>query len=73
MSNALDVFRDQQDAARQVHAQLLEVTALLEQLQTQVAAIANNRDLRDVLREEHTWLDAAQRTISETQRWREEE
>lgn len=39
----------------------------------QVAGIANDRDLRAVLREEHTWLEAAQRTIAETQRWREEE
>lgn len=31
MNNALDMFREQQDAARQVHAQLVEVAALLEQ------------------------------------------
>jgi hypothetical protein len=42
-------------------------------LRVQVAGIANDRDLRAVLREEHTWLEAAQRTIAETQRWREEE
>lgn len=73
MSSALDMFREQQDAARQVHAQLVEVAALLEQLRVQVAGISNDRDLRAVLREEHTWLEAAQRTIVETQRWREEE
>jgi hypothetical protein len=73
MSNALDVFREQQEAARQVHAQLTEVAALLEQLQAQISSIANDRDLREVLREERTWLEAAQRTIAEAQRWRMEE
>jgi hypothetical protein len=73
VSNALDVFREQQDAARQLHAQLVEVAALLEQLQAQVVSIANNRDLREVLREERIWLDAAQRTIAEAERWRIEE
>ncbi len=73
MSNALDMFRAQQDAARQVHVQLTEAAALLEQLQAQISSIANDRDLREVLREERTWLEAAQRTIAEAQRWRLEE
>ena len=73
MSNALDMFREQQDAARQVHAQLVEVSALLGRLQTQAAGIANDRNLREVLREERTWLEAAQRTVADARRWREEE
>ena len=73
MSNALDTFREQQDAARRVHLELAEVAALLEQMKGQVAALANDRDLRDVLRDERTWLDAAQQTIAEVKRWREEE
>jgi hypothetical protein len=73
MSNALDTFREQQDAARRVHAELAEVAALLEQMKGQVAALANDRDLRDVLRDERTWLDAAQQTVAEVKRWREEE
>ena len=73
MSNALDIFREQQDAARQVHAQLVEVAALLEQLHAQVVGIANNRDLREVLREERTWLESAQQTIADARRWRAEE
>jgi hypothetical protein len=73
MSNALDMFREQQDAARQVHAQLVEVAALLEQLQTQISGIVNDRDLRDVLREERKWLEAAERTIADARRWRIEE
>jgi hypothetical protein len=73
MSNALDIFREQQDAASRVHAELVEVAALLEQLQAKVADLANDRDLRDVLRDERTWLDAAQQTVAEVKRWREEE
>ena len=73
MSNALDMFREQQDAARQLHAQLVEVAALLEQLQTQISGLVNDRDLRDVLREERTWLEAAERTIADARRWRIEE
>ena len=73
MSNALDMFREQQDAARQVHAQLVQVAALLGEVQAQAAGLVNDRDLRDALRDERTWLDAAQRTIAEAKRWREEE
>ena len=73
MSNALDMFREQQDAARQVHAQLVEVSVLLGQLQAQAAGIASDRNLREVLREERTWLEAAQRTVADARRWREEE
>ena len=73
MSNALDMFREQQDAARQVHAELVEVAALLEQLQTQISGLVNDRDFRDVLREERTWLEAAERTIADARRWRIEE
>jgi hypothetical protein len=73
MSNALDTFREQQDAARRVHNELVGVAALLEQLQAQVAGIANDRDLREVLREERTLLELAQRTIAEAERWRIEE
>jgi hypothetical protein len=73
MSSALDMFREQQEAARQVHAQLVVVSALLGQLQAQAAGIASDRNLREVLREERTWLEAAQRTIADARRWREEE
>ena len=73
MSSALDMFREQQDAARQIHVQLVEVAALLEQLHAQAAGITNDGQLREVLREERTWLETAQRTIAEARRWREEE
>ena len=73
MSNALDTFREQQEAARQVHAQLVEVAALLGQVQAQATGLVNDRDLREVLRDERTWLDATQQTVAEVKRWREEE
>ena len=73
MTNALDVFREQHDAAKQVHAELVEVALLMERLRAQVAGLANDRDLRDVLREERVWLDAAERTIAEVRQWRIEE
>ena len=73
MTNALDVFREQQEAARQVHAELVEVATLMERLRAQITSIANDRELREVLREERLWLDAAERTIDEVRRWRIEE
>ena len=73
MTNALDMFREQQDAARKVHAQLVEVALLIERLHAQIAGIANDRDLREVLREERLWLDTAERTIDDVRRWRMEE
>jgi hypothetical protein len=73
LTNALDVFREQQDAARQVHAQLVEVAVLIERLQAQIAGIANDRELREVLREERLWLEAAQRATEDARRWRIEE
>jgi hypothetical protein len=73
MSNALDVFREQQDAARQVHAQLVEVATLMERLRAQIAGIANDRELREVLREERLWLEAAQRATDDARQWRIEE
>jgi len=46
MSNALDMFRAQQEAAKQVHAQLADITTLFDQLQTQIDRIVNDRDLK---------------------------
>lgn len=73
MTNALDVFREQQDAAKQVHAQLVEVAALIERLQAQITGITNDGDLREVLLEERLWLEAARRATDEARRWRIEE
>jgi hypothetical protein len=73
MTNALDLFREQHDAARQVHAQLVEVAALMERLRAQIAAIANDRELREILREERLWLEAAQRATDDVRQWRIEE
>ena len=73
MQNALDTFRAQRDAADQVHARLSEVAQLLEQLTRQVDAVANNVDLRAVLRDERDWLRQAQQLLVDVRHFREQE
>jgi len=50
MSSAIDVFREQREAADQVHARLTEISASLHQLRHQIDALALNDELRAVLR-----------------------
>lgn len=71
MPNALDVYRAQQNAAQDVHAKLTEVAELVQRIRSEVNALAHDRDLRDVLRQEQTWLEQAERTVKEVQRWRD--
>lgn len=71
MPNALDVYRAQQNAARDLHAKLTEVAELVQRIRSEVNALTHDRDLRDVLRQEHTWLEQAERTVKEVQRWRD--
>jgi hypothetical protein len=52
MPSAIDVFREQREAAEQLHGQLVEISAVLGRLREQVNALALNEDLRTVLREE---------------------
>ena len=73
MSNALDLFRAQQAAVEQVLDRLNDVAGLLARLNDQVTQIADDRELRQLLQEERTWLDAAHSLLNETRRWREEE
>ena len=73
MSNALDAFRAQREAVEQVHARLTEVGELLRRLQGQVDSVAQDQALRDLLREEQSWLDRAQRTIADVRSFREDE
>jgi hypothetical protein len=73
MSNALDTFRAQQEAVERVHIRLGEVAGLLAEIHAQIDTIVNDRELREVLREEQNWLESAQRTIVEVRRWREQE
>ena len=73
VSNALDLFRAQQAAVEQVLARLNDVAGLLTQLNAQASQLARDRELRQLLQEERTWLDTAHSLVNETRRWREED
>ena len=73
MASAMDVFREQREAADQVHERLTEISQLVGQLRQQVNALAMNEDLRNVLREERDWLTSAQLAVSQVRSFREEE
>lgn len=73
MASAIDVFREQREAADQVHERLAEISQLVGQLRQQVSALAMNEELRKVLREEQDWLRTAQLAVSEVRSFREEE
>jgi hypothetical protein len=73
VSNALDLFRAQQAAVEQVHNRLNEVAGLLACVNDQVTQLAQDKDLRQLLQEERTWLESAHRLVNETRRWREGE
>jgi hypothetical protein len=73
VSNALDLFRAQQAAVEQVYDRLNDVAGLVARSNDQVTQLAENKDLRQLLQEERTWLESAHRIVDETRRWREEE
>ena len=71
MGNALEEFRAQREAAREVHACLVEVGELLRSLREQAAALAHDESLRKLLQEEQTWLRRAEDVIRAGQYARE--
>ena len=73
MESALDTFRAQREAVDQVHARLLDVAQLLDQVQSQVDAVASNAEFRAVLRDEQDWLRQAQRLLADVRHFREQE
>lgn len=73
MPNALDVFREQREAAGLVYARVRELSELLGRVGEQVDAVVRNDELRQLLRDEQRWLAEAQRTVSEVRLWREQE
>jgi hypothetical protein len=73
VSNALDLFRAQQAAVEQVLDRLNEVAGLLTRLNDQATHLAHDRELRQLLQEEGTWLETAHRLVNETRNWREED
>jgi hypothetical protein len=73
MPSAIDVFREQREAAEQLHTQVQEISALLDHMRQQVNALALNEDLRTVLRQEQDWLTRAQLAVSEVRSFREQD
>jgi hypothetical protein len=73
MPSAIDVFREQREAAEQLQGRLQEIAALLGQVRQQVNALALNEDLRALLREEQDWLTRAQLAVSEVRAFREQD
>ena len=73
MGSALDTFRAQQEAAEQINARLSEIAALLGRVHGELDLLARDENLRAVLQQERTWLESAQRTVSEVRAWREHE
>src|SRR5712691_8729331 len=71
MPNALDMYRAQQTAANEVHAKLSEVAALVQRVRVEVNALAQDHRVPEVFRQEQTWLEQAERTVKEVQRWRD--
>jgi hypothetical protein len=73
MPSAIDVFREQREAAEQLHGRVQEISALLEKVRQQVSALALNEDLRTMLRQEQEWLTRAQLAVSEVRSFREQD
>lgn len=73
MPNALDVFREQREAAGLVYARVRELSELLSKVYEQVDGLARNDELRALLRDEQRWLTNAERVVSEVRAWREHE
>jgi hypothetical protein len=73
MPSAIDVFREQREAAEQLHARVQEVAVLLGQVRQQVNALASDDAFRTVLRQEQDWLTRAQLAVSEVRSFREQD
>lgn len=73
MASALDAFREQRHAAEQVHARLVETSGQLQNLREQVAALARDRELAELLRDERDWLLRFEQTVAEVRRFRDME
>jgi hypothetical protein len=71
MPNAIDVFREQREAADQVHGRLTDISSLLSQLRQEVKALASNEELRTVLQQEENWLQRAPLAVCEVRSFRE--
>jgi hypothetical protein len=70
MPNAVDVHRATLSAAAEMNAKLADVSATLQRIRSEVDALTQNSELRRILRQEQTWVEQAERTVHEVQRWR---
>jgi hypothetical protein len=73
MSNTLDAFKAQRDAAEAVRAKLAEVAALVSTLQPQIEALRVDQALRDTFEKETRWLMQVKELVREVRAFRESE
>ena len=73
MSNALDEFRAQMAAVEKAQAQLTELSELLNRIRGQVDALGHDQTLRELMRDERSWLDQARQAVAEVRAFREQE
>jgi hypothetical protein len=73
MASAIDMFREQREAAEQLHGRVQEIAELLGQVRQHVNALASNENLRTLLRDEQDWLTRAQLAVSEVRSFREQD
>jgi hypothetical protein len=73
MSSAIDVFREQKEAADQLHARLTEISLVLDRVRHQVNALVKDDELRAVLRQEESWLERARLVVSDVRSFREQD
>jgi hypothetical protein len=73
MSNALDEFRAQMAAVEKAQARLTELSELLNRLRGQVEALLHDQTLRELMRDERSWLDQAKQAVAEVRAFREQE
>lgn len=71
MSSAIEMFRQQREAAAKVHQQLLEVSRLLNQLSAQAGALAADKELRAAVQDEQRWLMEARQLVAEIRCFRQ--
>lgn len=73
MSSAIDVFREQREAADQIHARVTEISEVLDRVRNQVNALVKDDELRAVLRKEESWLQRAHSVLADLRSFREQD
>ena len=73
MQSSLDTFRAQREAADQIQGRLTEVSQLLNEVQSQVDALAGERGPPRPGAREQNWLRQAQKLLADVRYFREQE